>query len=74
MRKGQQNRFLEQGGLSMTIDEIIKKWRGERDRLSLKMEFCIEHNLPHELEFVRERDVAIKDVLYDLRYNLDKED
>lgn len=58
----------------MTIDEIIKKWRDERDRLSLKMDFCKEHNLPHEMEFIRERDEAIKDVLYDLRFNLDKEE
>lgn len=58
----------------MTIDEIIKKWRNERDRLSLKMDFCQEHNLPHEKEFIHERDNAIGDVLFDLRFNLDKEE
>lgn len=41
----------------MTIDEIIKKWRDERDRLLLKMKFCKEHNLPHEVEsLIRERE------------------
>lgn len=59
----------------MTIDEIIKKWRDERDSLSLKMEFCKEHNLPNEAKIVlRERDNAIRDVLYDLMFNLDKEE
>lgn len=58
----------------MTVDEIIKKWLGERDQLLLKMDFCKEHNLPHEREFLRERYNAISDVLYDLRYNLNKEE
>ena len=58
----------------MTIEEIIKKWIGERDRLSLEMHFCNEHNMPHEREFLCERDKAIGDVLFDLRYNLNKEE
>lgn len=58
----------------MTIEEIIKKWQDERNLLSLKMYFCKEHNLPHESEFLCERDKAIGDVLYDLRFNLNKEE
>lgn len=44
----------------------------ERDRLSLEMLFCKEHNMPHEREFLCERDKAIGDVLFDLRFNLNK--
>lgn len=58
----------------MTIEEIIKKWMDERERLSLEMYFCKEHNLPHEREFLCERDKAIGDVLFDLSYNLNKEE
>lgn len=58
----------------MTVEEIIKKWMDERYRLSLEMDFCKEHNLPHEIEFLCERDKAIGDVLFDLRYNLNKEE
>lgn len=58
----------------MVIEEIIKKWLDERDRLSMKMDFCKEHNLPHEREFLCERDKAISDILFDLRFNLNKED
>lgn len=58
----------------MTIEEIVKKWMDERDRLSMEMFFCQEHNMPHEREFLCERDKAIGDVLYDLRYNLKKEE
>lgn len=56
----------------MTVEEIIKKWMDERDRLSLEMLFCKEHNMPHEREFLCERDKAIGDVLFDLRFNLNK--
>ena len=58
----------------MTIEEIIKKWLDERYRLSLEMSFCKEHNMPHEREFLSERDKAIGDVLFDLRFNLNKEE
>lgn len=58
----------------MTVEEIIKKWMDERERLSLEMYFCKEHNLPHEREFLSERDQAISDVLFDLRFNLNKEE
>lgn len=58
----------------MTIKEIIKKWQTEQDRLLEKARFCSEHNFPHEKDFIMERYNAIKDVLLDLRFNLDKEE
>lgn len=58
----------------MTIEEIINKWMDERERLSLEMYFYKEHNLPHERKFLCERDKAIGDILFDLRYNLNKEE
>lgn len=58
----------------MTVKEIIHKWQDEQDRLITKMNFCKEHNLPHEWEFLHERYYAIEDVLMDIRFYLDKED
>lgn len=58
----------------MKIDEIIEKWMQEGDRLVERLRFCSEHNLLHEREFISERYNAIKDVLCDLRFNLDREE
>lgn len=58
----------------MTKEGLIKKWFNEQERLLQKMQFCSEHNMPHERDFLYERYSAINDVLIDIRFDLEEKE
>lgn len=58
----------------MKLQNIIDKWDFESKDLASRMEFLAEHNFNHERDFLYERYHAIRDVLCDLKYNLDEEE
>lgn len=51
-------------------NELLAKWKSERDKLLSELNFCVEHKFDLEAELIRKKIDLLGDFVFDLEYVL----
>lgn len=58
----------------LSKEDLLAKWRSNREKLYSELNFCIDHKFSLEQELIRKKIDLLGDLIFDLEYVLKEED
>lgn len=58
----------------LSKEDLLAKWKSNREKLYSELNFCIDHKFSLEQELIRKEIDLLGDLIFDLEYVLKEED